>query len=297
MGVSKKSVPKSGQGKNEKGQEGKVEGKVTIAKKKPLTRRVVTVKRVERVQGKPALKKISATVKSTVVKKKGTDKVEKLGDSKLSLKKSSSAKGVLKIAESRVSTGPKEGVKTKIVRAPEKNRISGVTPKEDPFYQRTSAAIASSSARPVTPPRNDSDDRERQAQLLEIKELLAEKRRKILQQLEGIEKESNIGDQLTGDSVDYASIEIAQNALSKTGVRLEKLLNKIDHALKKFDDNSYGVCELTGEDIPIERLRVRPEAQYTVEAKEELERRERLYASNNSDDEDDDESWGMDEEE
>jgi DnaK suppressor protein len=72
--------------------------------------------------------------------------------------------------------------------------------------------------------------------------------------------------------------------MTKLGSRQRRLLKKIDLALDKMDDGSYGICELTGEPIPVARLKARPVAQYTVEAKEELERRERGYRDRSDDD-------------
>jgi DnaK suppressor protein len=135
--------------------------------------------------------------------------------------------------------------------------------------------------------RKEKEDRE--TALLELKEALVTERKKLFQQLQSIEKSSNADvENLSGDSVDFASVEISQNSLTKLGTRQRKLLKKIDHALAKFEDGTYGICELTGEEIPIARLRARPVAQYTVEAKEELERRERHYAHKRDDDEEDD---------
>ena len=121
--------------------------------------------------------------------------------------------------------------------------------------------------------------------LKELKEVLLEERKKIIEHMLKLKTDSNseLGD-LAGDEADVASIEISQAALHKLGNRERKLLNKIDHALAKFEDGTYGICELTGEDIPIERLKARPVAQYTVEAKEELERRERGFRGNSSSD-------------
>ena len=56
-----------------------------------------------------------------------------------------------------------------------------------------------------------------------------------------------------------------------------KYLKKIDYALSQFEDDSYGVCELTGENIPVERLLARPVALYTVEAQAEIERKEKGF--------------------
>ena len=115
-------------------------------------------------------------------------------------------------------------------------------------------------------------------QLTELKDLLVEEKTRILDQL--VKRQdasvSELGD-LSGDSADIASLEISQASLHKLGSREQKLLEKIEHALAKFEDDTYGVCELTGEDIPYARLKARPVAQYTVEAKEMLERKERGF--------------------
>ncbi|MEZ4754251.1 MAG: TraR/DksA family transcriptional regulator [Bdellovibrionota bacterium] len=121
----------------------------------------------------------------------------------------------------------------------------------------------------------------REAGLVELKEILMEKKKKLLEHLYKLEGESaqDIGE-VHGDSADIAALEINQASLSKLGGREQKLLKKIEHALRKFEDESYGICEYSGEEIPLERLFARPEAQYTVEAKEMLERKERGFRGN-----------------
>ena len=112
-------------------------------------------------------------------------------------------------------------------------------------------------------------------QLTELKELLIADKKRILDQLLKRQDDSlSELNELSGDSADIASLEISQASLHKLGSREQKLLDKIERALAKFDDDSYGICELTGEDIPYARLKARPVAQYTVEAKEMLERKE-----------------------
>jgi DnaK suppressor protein len=127
----------------------------------------------------------------------------------------------------------------------------------------------------------------RDEELLELKEILLQERKRILTHLEDVASESSAGlSDLTGDSADVASIEVSQASISKLGIRQRKLLSKIDYALDKFKDGTYGICELTGEEIPVERLRARPVAQYTVEAKEELERKERGFRDKSESEED-----------
>ncbi|MCI5066447.1 TraR/DksA C4-type zinc finger protein [bacterium] len=115
-------------------------------------------------------------------------------------------------------------------------------------------------------------------QTAELKELLVVEKKRILEQLlKRQDASASELNELSGDSADIASLEISQSSLHKLGSREQKLLEKIEHALGKFEDGSYGVCELTGEDIPYARLKARPVAQYTVEAKEMLERKERGF--------------------
>ena len=56
-----------------------------------------------------------------------------------------------------------------------------------------------------------------------------------------------------------------------------KLISKIDSALHRLDDNTYGYCEETGEPISLRRLDARPIATLSIEAQERHERRERIY--------------------
>ncbi len=124
-----------------------------------------------------------------------------------------------------------------------------------------------------------SKEEQRQADLLELKEILIEEKKRIIDHMRRIERDSDSGmNSIGGDEVDLASLELEQRTTARIGKRETKLLKKIDHALKKFgegdDTGDYGICELTGEEIPSARLRARPVAQYTIEAKEELERKE-----------------------
>ena len=59
--------------------------------------------------------------------------------------------------------------------------------------------------------------------------------------------------------------------------RQRKLISKIDAALHRIEDGTYGYCEETGEPIAIKRLEARPIATLSVEAQERHERRERIY--------------------
>jgi DnaK suppressor protein len=79
------------------------------------------------------------------------------------------------------------------------------------------------------------------------------------------------------DLVDRASSESDRALELRTRDRQRKLISKIDEALRRIDDGSYGYCEETGEPISLGRLEARPTATLSVEAQERHERRERVH--------------------
>jgi DnaK suppressor protein len=78
-----------------------------------------------------------------------------------------------------------------------------------------------------------------------------------------------------GDEIDRATREASQTLELRTRDRYRKLVRKIDEALARIDDGSYGYCEETGEPIGLARLEARPIATLSVEAQERRELRER----------------------
>lgn len=79
------------------------------------------------------------------------------------------------------------------------------------------------------------------------------------------------------DLVDRASSESDRALELRTRDRQRKLISKIDEAIRRIDDGSYGYCEETGEPISLGRLEARPTATLSVEAQERHERRERVH--------------------
>ena len=77
------------------------------------------------------------------------------------------------------------------------------------------------------------------------------------------------------DVADRASEETDRALVLRTRDRQRKLISKIDAALRRIDDGSYGYCEESGEPISLKRLDARPIATLSVEAQERHERRER----------------------
>lgn len=79
------------------------------------------------------------------------------------------------------------------------------------------------------------------------------------------------------DFADRASSETDRSIELRARDRQRKLISKIDEALTRIDDGTYGYCEETGEPISIKRLEARPIATLSIEAQERHERRERVY--------------------
>jgi DnaK suppressor protein len=79
------------------------------------------------------------------------------------------------------------------------------------------------------------------------------------------------------DLADRASSETDRSIELRARDRQRKLISKIDEALGRIDDGTYGYCEETGEPISLRRLEARPIATLSVEAQERHERREKVY--------------------
>jgi len=81
------------------------------------------------------------------------------------------------------------------------------------------------------------------------------------------------------DLADRASAEMDRAFELRTRDRARKLIAKIDAALQRIEDGTYGYCEETGEPISLKRLEARPIATLSVEAQERHERMERTHRS------------------
>ncbi|MCB1429931.1 MAG: RNA polymerase-binding protein DksA [Nitratireductor sp.] len=91
--------------------------------------------------------------------------------------------------------------------------------------------------------------------------------------LDGLQEQS---DKLP-DMADRASSETDRSIELRARDRQRKLIGKIDAALRRIEDGSYGYCEETGEPISLKRLDARPIATLSIEAQERHERREKVY--------------------
>lgn len=123
-------------------------------------------------------------------------------------------------------------------------------------------------------------------ELDQLSKILEEEKRRILRHLEDI-SDTSVADLDTpsGDSVDIAALEINQNSLVKVGKRELNHLKKIEVALKKMEDGTFGECESCGEQIGVARLLARPVAQLCIDCKTAQENEERKYSDRSTDEE------------
>ena len=90
---------------------------------------------------------------------------------------------------------------------------------------------------------------------------------------------NNIDSEISSpDVVDQAASQTEKSVEMRRINRQMKLLSKIDNAIKKVKDNTYGYCEETGEPIGLKRLIARPIATLCIEAQEKHEKNEKVFA-------------------
>lgn len=135
--------------------------------------------------------------------------------------------------------------------------------------------------------------------LEKFRKILEEERKRITRHLEELsdsaEQELSVTS-ASGDPLDVASIEMNQANIQKIGKREEYLLKKIDLAMGKVDDGTYGECENCGEEIGAARLMARPVAQLCIDCKTDQENEERKYSSKSEEDNDLDDAGSEEEE-
>ncbi|MCA9656010.1 MAG: TraR/DksA C4-type zinc finger protein [Myxococcales bacterium] len=118
-----------------------------------------------------------------------------------------------------------------------------------------------------------------QAQIEEFRKILNDKRDRLLAEAKRtLDQEMVIEADERMDEVDQASSEYMQAFSFRLRGRERFLLSKIEHAIRKMDDNTFGLCEECEEPISLKRLQARPEAQLCIQCKEAQEKEEAVYA-------------------
>jgi DnaK suppressor protein len=114
-------------------------------------------------------------------------------------------------------------------------------------------------------------------ELKKFQELLEEKRKAVLERAREMLAVENMALDTNDlpDEMDLASSEYLQSFEFRLRGREKSLLSKLDLALKKIDDGTFGVCEVCEEPIGKKRLEARPETTLCIKCKEDQEREER----------------------
>mgnify|MGYP001577759331 CR=1 FL=1 len=115
-------------------------------------------------------------------------------------------------------------------------------------------------------------------ELQNFKELLLKQRAEILNKTESFRSESIIETPAEGDEVDLAVSELSLSLSLRLRERDTHLLQKIDRALGKIEEGSFGLCEQCEEPLQVNRLIARPVATLCIACKEEQESQESRFA-------------------
>ena len=118
----------------------------------------------------------------------------------------------------------------------------------------------------------------RKRDLEKFRRILTEKKMAILRRArETLDQDMTIDKNEMPDDMDFASTEYLQSFTFRLRGREKTFLKKIELALKKIDDGTFGICEECGEPISLKRLQARPETTMCIRCKEEQEQREKAY--------------------
>lgn len=115
----------------------------------------------------------------------------------------------------------------------------------------------------------------RDKKILDIRKKLVEQRNALLSEAEET-LNALPGQAIFSDLGDQASAEIDRNFMLRLRSREQKLLKKIETAIEKIDNGTFGICEVCGQEIDIKRLEVRPVTTMCIECKTEQEEEEKL---------------------
>lgn len=114
-----------------------------------------------------------------------------------------------------------------------------------------------------------------QRQSKKFEELLMTRRRELLAEADRTVGGMSRAKEEFPDPTDRASLESSRNAMLRIRDRERKLITKIDEALARLENGTYGLCEECGEAIGVERLMARPVTTLCIECKADQENQER----------------------
>ena len=248
--------------------------KVT-AKKKPARKKAATKRKVTR---KKSVTKKRASKKKIAKKKASKKKVasKKAAKKKASKKKVSKKKVAKKKASKKKASGKKVAKKKVAKKKASKKRPAARKKAARPRRSRSdvlSAPIHGIS--PYQPKRGE--DYMSDEQLEHFREILSAWKRELMYEVDRTVHHMQDEAANFPDPNDRATQESEFGLELRTRDRERKLLRKIDSALARIDDGSYGYCDETGEEIGLKRLEARPVATLCLEAQERRELAERQF--------------------
>ncbi len=266
--------------------------KKSAAKKRKVTKKKATPKRARKASSrkkvskkKPARKKVSkkaskkkakkTTKKKAVAKKKAPKK--KAASKKKTSKKAAKKKASKKKASAKKVTSKKApSKKTTVTKRPQPTRVRPVPKK--PMPRRSKASLLSGPIHGIKPykPRR-GEEYMSAAQLEHFREILSAWKRELMFEVDRTVHHMQDEAANFPDPNDRATQESEFGLELRTRDRERKLLRKIDSALARIDDGSYGYCDETGEEIGLKRLEARPVATLCLEAQERRELAERQF--------------------
>ncbi len=168
--------------------------------------------------------------------------------------------------------GTKSSIKTARTRKAMTKRPATVTKKKE-MKKKPEAEKKSVAKKASTKPQRKLTPRERKIQ--EIRKILVSQRNALLSEAEEA-LNALPGQTIFPDMGDQASAEIDRSFMLRLRGREQRLLKKIDQAIEKIENGTFGVCDVCGEEITIQRLEARPVTNMCIFCKTEQEEEEKL---------------------
>jgi DnaK suppressor protein len=247
-----------------------------VAKKK-VARKASKKKVAKKKVAKKAAKKAS---KKKVAKKKVAKKTAKKASKKKVTKKKVAKKAAKKASKKKVAkkVAKKASKKKAAPRKKTTSRKSPVRKKTTPRRARSRAELLSGPIHGIEPykPRR-GEDYMSQAQLDHFEQILSAWKRELMFEVDRTVHHMQDEAANFPDPNDRATQESEFGLELRTRDRERKLLRKIDSALARIEEGSYGYCDETGEEIGLKRLEARPVATLCLEAQERRELAERQF--------------------
>ena len=155
------------------------------------------------------------------------------------------------------------------------DKVDGKAPREEPMTIPKIANAAPVGEEVVRPSVTTTMNK---TQLKRFRTLLEEKRDDIIKKAkQTLDEDMTLDANDLPDEMDLASSEYLQSFTFRLRGREKSFLDKIEKALGRIDDGTFGICEECGEEISVKRLEARPETTLCIRCKEDQERAEKDY--------------------